>query len=82
MQLLKRLCAQPMPIEVSDEDEIEKLAVLKAAALVEADIPPMLEEGGRRWFAGCAVVLRVSREGMAAAHGHALADSPPIPAEV
>jgi hypothetical protein len=70
MELLSRLCDATMPCYVSDEDEIEKLSVLRAAQLVEAEIPPMLEDGGLRWFSGPAVVHRVSRHGFAAVSGH------------
>jgi hypothetical protein len=50
MELLSRLCNATMPCHLSDEDEIQKLSVLRAAQLVEAEIPPMLEDGGLRWF--------------------------------
>ena len=69
MELLSRLCKAKMPCHVTDEDDIEKLSVLRAAQLVEADIPPMLEDGGLRWFAGAAVVHRVSEDGFAAVSG-------------
>ncbi|WP_077001443.1 hypothetical protein [Variovorax sp. KK3] len=70
MELLSRLCNADMPCELQDEDDVEKLVVLRAAKLVEADIPPMLEEGGRRWFAGPAIVHRVCADGYAAVYGH------------
>ena len=44
MKLLARLCAAEGPTEVFDQDEIEKLAVLRSTALVEADIPALLVE--------------------------------------
>jgi hypothetical protein len=69
MELLSRLCKATMPCHLSDEDEIEKLSVLLAAQLVEAEIPPMLEDGGLRWFSGPAVVHRVSHHGFAAVRG-------------
>ena len=69
MELLSRLCKATMPCHLSDEDEIEKLSVLRAAQLVEAEIPPMLEDGGLRWFSGPAVVHRVSHHGFAAVSG-------------
>ncbi|MDR6858721.1 hypothetical protein [Variovorax guangxiensis] len=69
MELLSRLCNATMPCHLSDEDEIEKLAVLRAAQLVEAEIPPMLEDGGFRWFSGPAVVYRVSHHGVVAVSG-------------
>ncbi|MDR6861323.1 hypothetical protein [Variovorax guangxiensis] len=69
MELLSRLCNATMPCHLSDEDEIEKLSVLRAAQLVEAEIPPMLEDGGFRWFSGPAIVHGVSPEGVAAVSG-------------
>jgi hypothetical protein len=69
MELLSRLCKATMPCHVSDEDDIEKLAVLSAAQLIEADITPMLEDAGLRWFSGAAVVKRVSEDGFAAVSG-------------
>ncbi|NDZ17259.1 hypothetical protein C7T35_28870 [Variovorax sp. WS11] len=69
MELLSRLCHGTMPCHVSDEDEIEKLSVLRAAQLVDADLPPMLEDGGLRWYSGPAVVHRVSHHGFAAVSG-------------
>jgi hypothetical protein len=55
-----------MTCHVGDEDEIEKLALLRAAQLVDAEIPPMLEEGGLRWFAGPAIVHQVFENGFTA----------------
>jgi hypothetical protein len=69
MELLSRLCNATMPCHLSDEDEIGKLSVLRAAQLVEAEISPMLEDGGIRWFSGPAVVHRVSHHGFAAVSG-------------
>ena len=69
MELLARLCEAAMPCQLVDADDIEKLVVLRAAGLVEADIPPMLEEGGRRWFGGSARVHRVRAAGVTAVRG-------------
>ena len=69
MKLLACLCEAAMPCEVADGDDIEKLVVLRAAGLVEADIPPLLEEGGLRWFGEPARVRRVLAEGVAAVRG-------------
>ena len=69
MELLSRLCKATMPCHISDEDDIEKLSALSAAQLVEAEIPPMLEDAGLRWFSGAAVVYRVSEDGFAAVSG-------------
>lgn len=67
MKLLARLCAAEGPTEVFDQDDIEKLAVLRSAALVEADIPPVLVEDGFCRYTGPANLLRVTNEGRAAA---------------
>lgn len=70
MKLLTRLCAAEAPIRVFDQDEIEKLAVLRSAALVEADIPPVLVEDGRCRYTGAAILRKVTNEGHAAARTH------------
>lgn len=69
MEMLSRLCKATMPCHVSDEDDIEKVSVLRAAQLVEADIPPLLEDGGLLRFSGHAVVHRVTEDGFAAVSG-------------
>ena len=67
MKLLARLCAAEGPTEVFDQDDIEKLAVLRSSALVEADIPPLLVEDGCCRYTGPAILLTVTNEGRAAA---------------
>jgi hypothetical protein len=68
MKLLARLCAaEGGPTEVFDQDDIEKLAVLRSAALVEADIPALLVEDGCCRYTGPAILLKVTNEGRAAA---------------
>lgn len=69
MNLLAQLCAGRVPVEVLDQDDIEKLVVLRSAAFVDADIPPVLVlvEGGSCCYAGPAVVTRVTERGFAAA---------------
>jgi hypothetical protein len=47
MKLLARLCAAEGPTEVFDQDEIDKLSVLRSAALVEARYPSIAR---RRWM--------------------------------
>lgn len=69
MELLARLCKAAMPCQVVDEDEIEKLVILRDARLVEAEIPPMQEEFGLRTFSAPARVHRVCEDGFAAVHG-------------
>ena len=70
MTLLTQLCAAEGPIKVCDQDEIEKLAVLRSAALVEADIPPVLVEDGCCRYLGPAILRKVTNEGRAAARTH------------
>jgi hypothetical protein len=70
MKLLARLCAAEGPTEVFDQDDIEKLAVLKSAALIEADIPPVLVEDGCFRYKGPAILLKVTKEGRSAARIH------------
>ena len=70
MKLLARLCAAEVPIQVFDQDEIEKVAVLRSAALVEADVPPVLVEDGCCRYMGPAIVRKVTNEGHAAARTH------------
>lgn len=70
MTLLAQLCAAEVPIKVCDQDEIEKLAVLRSAALVEADIPPVLVENGCCRYLGPAILRKVTNEGRAAARTH------------
>lgn len=67
MNLLAQLCAGPVPVEVLDQDDIEKLVVLRSAAFVDADIPPVFVGGGSCCYAGPAVVTRVTERGFAAA---------------
>ena len=70
MELMSRLCRASMPCRVSDEDDPEKLVVLRTAPLVEADIPSMME-GGLRWHSRPDLVHRVSDDSLAAGSGRA-----------
>ena len=70
MKLLTRLCAAEVPIQVFDQDEIEKLSVLRSAALVEAEIPPVLVKDGGCRYMGPAILRKVTAEGHAAARTH------------
>jgi hypothetical protein len=67
MQLLKELCAVQLPFQVFDEEDIEKLGVLRAAGFVRADIPPVIEDEAGVRFLGFALVVQVSESGFAAA---------------
>ncbi|MBB1600835.1 hypothetical protein [Variovorax sp. UMC13] len=40
MELLHSLKGKPLPVELTDADDIEKLRVLHDAGHVDADIPP------------------------------------------
>ena len=70
MTLLTQLCAAEVAIEVCDQDEIRKLAVLRSAALGEAEIPPVLVEDGCCRYMGPALLRKVTNEGRAAARTH------------
>jgi hypothetical protein len=69
MKLLAQLCAAQVPFQVLDHDDIEKLAVLRATRFVDAEIPPVLIDGGCCRYAGPAVVVKVTDVGQAAARG-------------
>lgn len=84
MRLLERLSHTHLPLRVVEADDIEKCCVLRAAKLIDADIPPYLVQGGRMTFAGCATVTCVTASGKAASarRSHAPLDSPdffPLP---
>jgi hypothetical protein len=63
--LLKRLRAAQLPLMVEDQEDIDKLAVLKATNLIEAEIPKMRRPSGSRRYDDPAVVLRVTESGRA-----------------
>lgn len=67
MQLLKELCAAKLPFQVCDQEDIEKLGVLRAAGFVRAEIPPVIEDEAGVRFLGFALVFQVSDSGFAAA---------------
>lgn len=66
MQLLVRLCCTQLPNNIDDEDEIETCEVLRAAKLIEADIPPVFYHRGRATYSGQATVMCVTERGRAA----------------
>jgi hypothetical protein len=67
MELLKRLCCAQLPVNIDDDDDIEKCSVLRAAQLIEAEIPPILHEDlGQAMYSGHATVMRVTTRGRAA----------------
>jgi hypothetical protein len=63
--LLKRLRAAQLPLMVEDQEDIDKLAVLKATELIEAEIPKMCRPSGPHRYDDPAVVLRVTERGRA-----------------
>jgi len=77
MQLLERLSCAQLPLDIDEDDDIGKCRVLRAARLIEADIPPVLHLRGRTSYAGHATVMCVTASGMAAARtrSRALASS-------
>ena len=50
---------------IEDQEEIDKLVVLKATELIEAEIPKMRRPSGAYRYDGAAVVLRVTEKGRA-----------------
>jgi len=67
MKLLGQLCCARMPMQLHDQMDIQKCEVLRAAQLIEADLPPVLHERGRSVYAGQATVMRVTPKGLSAA---------------
>ena len=66
MQLLQRLCCARLPMNIDADDDIEKCAVLFAAKLIEADIPPVSLRREASTYSGHATVMRVTASGKAA----------------
>jgi hypothetical protein len=63
--LLQRLRAAQLPLMIEDQEDIDKLVVLKATKLIEAEIPKMRRPSGAHRYDGPAVVLRVTERGRA-----------------
>ncbi|RZL65770.1 MAG: hypothetical protein EOP81_02820 [Variovorax sp.] len=61
-----------LPEVIEAQSEIDKVLLLRAAGLVEADIPPIATVGGRHLYTGHAVVMAVTRRGQAVANGASL----------
>jgi len=74
LELLRRLAAQPLPCTVDEPGEIVLLRALRAAGLVQANVPRPLTVGGRP-FNLPATAQVVTRKGWEAL----LAASPPTP---
>ena len=66
-QLLTRLCRMPLPVILSDVEDIHKLRALSAAELVVADIPSTLYARPTVQYASSAVALSVTTRGHIAA---------------
>lgn len=64
--LLERLLAARFPLCVEDEEDIDKLFVLSATGMLEAEIPKLRRASGPHRYDGTAVVLRVTDQGIAA----------------
>lgn len=67
MKLLGQLCCARLPMQLDDQLDIQKCDVLRAAQLIEADLPPVLHERGRSVYQGQATVMRVTANGLTAA---------------
>ncbi len=67
MTLLSRLCCAQLPLQIDDQNDIQKCEVLRTAQLIEADLPPVLHERGRTVYSGQATVMRVTAKGQSAA---------------
>ena len=62
-RLLEWLSCQELPRALADQSEIESLALLQIAGLIEADIPLKQLERGHSCFVGNAIVMRVTAQG-------------------
>jgi hypothetical protein len=65
--LLERLCCEKLPARIVGDGEIGKLAVLRTAGLVDADVPPTHQVRGAQTYTGNAIVMRVTASGQATA---------------
>lgn len=74
LELLRRLAAEPLPCTIDQPEEIVLLRALRAAGLVQANVPRPLTVGGRP-FQLPATAQVVTRSGWEAL----LAASPPMP---
>jgi hypothetical protein len=63
-QLLKYLASVSGPTVLRDPDDIQRVALLKSAELVESDIPPTIYfQSGHIVYSGAAVIHRVTDAG-------------------
>lgn len=59
LEFLRAISVGTLPVEVTEQADLDKLRVLVAAKMVEADLPPIGKAGG-------AVVRRITGYGRAA----------------
>jgi|KBSMisStaDraftv2_1062788.scaffolds.fasta_scaffold2578952_1 hypothetical protein len=69
-ELLRTLCAGPIPATVEKQADIDKVAVLLAAGMIEAVLPRVVVEHGRYGYAGPAAVTKVTALGLAFIERH------------
>ena len=65
-QLLQRLSVSSKPVKLVKKDEIDKVAILKEAGLVVADLPQVLSLEGHKAYAGAALVHSLTAAGIQA----------------
>ena len=70
-RLLERLFAAQFPLCVDDEEDIDKLFVLSATGMLEAEIPKRCRASGPHRYEGIAVVTRMTEQGRAAVNKRA-----------
>jgi len=66
MQLLERLYSADMPVTIDAHEDIERCDLLRAARLIEADLPPFMHYQGQTTYSGQATVMGVTARGAAA----------------
>lgn len=66
LELLHALARAPLPLQISDPTDIDKLRALQAAGQVRAQIPPPREGLGGHELQAPAVVFEITRLGLMA----------------
>ena len=61
LELLHQLVAESLPARVEAAPDIDKLRILRAAGLVRADLPDMLDDGA---IVGPALVHEITKYGL------------------
>ena len=72
LALLQRLSCIQLPTQIEAQGDIDKMLLLRAAGLIEADLPPAAEVQGRHLYAGQAIVMALTRRGQLVANGASL----------